>query len=352
MEREYLNQWLLRASAQTKLEQDLLEKSARMSEILEFISRNRNLSMLAFKGGSALNFAYLKQFKRLSIDLDFNAIGRKDWLMKIRDEMIEPAIYEITRGLGYDIEPDKNYALYQYKLYYDKMSGGRDCIKIEISFLDRVAVLTPIRKLFFFPLLNRERTPIQALAFEELLAEKLRALYTRESGRDLFDVYNATKTPIAPAMKTILRKTLIYKLFRASGPVAFKPKKFMEKIRNFKEREYENDLKPFVPEENYIEFEEAKTGVIKALDFLKQMDERDETFIGLMRCCLGEDVSKQRVQEIRGKEFHLREPLSYLFNGSGLLSEAARNTPLTEILPVRELPLQKYSWLEKFGLKQ
>jgi predicted nucleotidyltransferase component of viral defense system len=344
MKSEDLRRLVTELSAKTKLEQAVVEKTIRMSQILEDISTKPELSMLAFKGGTALNFIYLKDLKRLSVDLDFNAIGRKDELLEARDRMISPTVNAIAKDMRYTIEVNKSYFRYGYRFHYNNLNGQDDYVKIEISFRDRVCVL-PIKECKFqFPQLEKIIS-VRALSFIELFAEKLRALYTREKGRDLFDVYNAINL-VKPSMKNILRKTLIYKLFRAEPPAVFKPKDFIEKVKNFQKKRYDHALENFVLEESQVSYDEAKTKTVKKLEFLHEIDKQDEIFIGLFRCLLGKDVSKDKIKQIREKD-DLMKPLDYLYEGKEI-TKMAKETKLAEISPVIEAPLKKYPWLGNF----
>ena len=79
-----------------------LEKVLRISDLLEDISHVKFLyKRLSLYGGTALNFIYLRDIPRLSIDLDFNYrhLDDKDW-GNVRDE-VEHRIKELLYLKGY-----------------------------------------------------------------------------------------------------------------------------------------------------------------------------------------------------------------------------------------------------------
>ena len=343
MEYRDLERRLTRLSAEMKLGQDAVEKTIRMSEILDRICSDSRLSYLAFKGGTALNFVYLKKLKRLSVDLDFNAIGKKKELLDLRDNAMDTALREAAEVMGYEVEIDKSYFRYSYHFLYDRLDGAEDYIKVEISFRDRVAVL-PLKLSKFRFSGSGKSIQVRTLSFVEMLAEKLRALYTRESGRDLFDVFNALEM-VTPRMEPILRKSLIYKLFRATPPSVFDPGDFLKKINNFQEKRYAQALTGFVSEENQVPFELARARTAKVLEFIRKIDAKDTMYIGLFRCLLGQNVSKEMINKIRDEK-GLARPLNYLFDAKSI-TKMARLTELSDVLPTQEIPFKKYPWLNE-----
>lgn len=313
-------------STRLKLDPVILEKVLRITEVLGAMASREDLSSLVFKGGSALNYVYLKDgMRRLSIDLDFNAIGWKEEVFDYRDSTVKPALTVLGRTMDYEVKGSHSYDRSSYRFYYTNSMGVKDYIKIEISYIDRIPVLQPLLLEFSFPF-SEEEVKVQVLALEDLLAEKLRALYTRSRGQDLFDAYYASKLEFR---KELVRKALIYKLTRAK--VAYKPRLYFKKISNFSAGKYETDLRGFVLPGFTVPFDDALRRFLDHYDFLKDLDGRDKLFIELFRDLFGETISKRSKAEIKATPELYEAPLHYLFGEDTKLTELCGKATLDDI---------------------
>lgn len=175
----------------TYFNRDLLEKVLRLVVILKDITQDSLLKdFLCLKGGTALQLVHLG-LRRLSVDIDFNYVGgitRQE--MEANRELIDKRLGRIFLEHGYTFSAhSRTHALDQCILGYQNAVGNADKIKIEINYSERVPVL-PIRErklVHPFDIVG----PIKALTykFDELAAMKTRALLTRATPRDLFDVF-------------------------------------------------------------------------------------------------------------------------------------------------------------------
>ncbi|MBI4980536.1 nucleotidyl transferase AbiEii/AbiGii toxin family protein [Candidatus Woesearchaeota archaeon] len=151
---------------------------------LLFFSR-RISDELIFKGGTALQKAY--GLNRFSIDLDFTK--NKDWPEKLFMEIGK----EITLfGFETKIKEIKKVDAFLIKLeikgpLYKGTERTLTVLRIEIS--SREKVLLPPETREIFPLYS-DLSPylVKIMALEETLAEKVRAVLTRNKAGDIFDL--------------------------------------------------------------------------------------------------------------------------------------------------------------------
>jgi len=164
----------------SQVEQDLI-----ISRILvdifsdDFLGEN-----LAFRGGTALHKLFLKPAPRYSEDID---------LVQIKSGAIKPIMERLGEVITFFEEDRKTEnrghgikLLYRFTSEYD---GIRMRLKLEINCKEHFNVLDWVS--FPFELQNdwfRGKCNIRTYNINELLGTKLRALYQRTKGRDLFDL--------------------------------------------------------------------------------------------------------------------------------------------------------------------
>lgn len=163
-----------------QVEQDLVI-SRTLVEIFsdEFLREN-----LAFRGGTALHKLYLNPAPRYSEDID---------LVQIKPGPIKPIMQRIGEVVTFFEEPRKTQikghgakALYRFTSEYEEI---RLRLKLEINCKEHFKVLDWVN--FPFEVKSDWFTgsaAIRTYSINELLGTKLRALYQRSKGRDLFDL--------------------------------------------------------------------------------------------------------------------------------------------------------------------
>lgn len=167
-----------------QVEQDLIICRG-LTEIFkdEFLSES-----LAFRGGTALHKLYLSPQPRYSEDIDLVQIKAgpiKPIMDKLRDE--------ILTFLGVPVVKQKannNTIIFRLKSEIAPVMPIR--LKVEINCREHFSVLGITK--FPFSVESQWYTgscEITTYPLEELLGTKLRALYQRRKGRDLFDLYTA-----------------------------------------------------------------------------------------------------------------------------------------------------------------
>lgn len=183
--RRYILEWRQFAPwpEDAQVEQDLIIEKA----LVELFSNPYLKERLAFRGGTALHKLFLKPQVRYSEDID---------LVQIKSEPIKNTLNAIRDSLAFLGEARVRQKANNNTLIFQFISESAPYInmrlKIEINCREHFSVLGykkmehSIQNSWLsgsFHLLSYEA--------EEILGTKLRALYQRKKGRDLFDIYYA-----------------------------------------------------------------------------------------------------------------------------------------------------------------
>jgi len=179
---------LTRLAAEHGFQVAALEKVIRLGDLLAEFSRNPLLrDALLLKGGTALNLCFGPP-RRLSVDLDFNYVRAegRDQMLADRPEL-ERAIRRIAETRAYQVQASADeHAGRKLFLGYQAASGTPDRIEVDVNYLHRVPLVSPIEETCWQP---GEYSAPQArlVGMEELAAGKLCALLDRAAPRDLYD---------------------------------------------------------------------------------------------------------------------------------------------------------------------
>lgn len=172
----------------SQVEQDLV-----LSRALVEIFREPNAAdKLAFRGGTALHKLFLLPPSRYSEDLDLVQLEPEpigDLLDAIRGRL-DPWLGEPRRRLGHG----RVSLLYRFETSIAPVQSMR--LKVEINTREHFSVLGTTHHTFavdspWFA----ESAEIGVFHLDELLATKLRALYQRKKGRDLYDLWRGLEDP-------------------------------------------------------------------------------------------------------------------------------------------------------------
>ncbi len=207
-----------------QVEQDLVISRA-LVEIFsdEFLKEN-----LAFRGGTALHKLYLNPAPRYSEDID---------LVQIKSGPIKPIMQRIGEVITFFEEPRKTQvkghgakALYRFTSEYEEI---RLRLKLEINCKEHFNVLDWVN--FPFEVESEwfsGKVEIRTYNINELLGTKLRALYQRSKGRDLFDL-NYSRLNMDLDLKKIIKCFKDYTTFST----AKRPPSKKEFLMNIEEKE-------------------------------------------------------------------------------------------------------------------
>lgn len=163
------------------VEQDLIICRA----LISIFSDEFLASQLAFRGGTALHKLYLQPQPRYSEDID---------LVQIVPGPIKPILYRLGEVL--DWLPNRSTAQKKHsnKMYFkfdsEMLPVEHLRLKIEINCFEHFNVLGLVK----IPFIMKNgwfsgEAELTTYHFEELMGTKLRALYQRKKGRDLFDMH-------------------------------------------------------------------------------------------------------------------------------------------------------------------
>lgn len=164
----------------SQVEQDLIISRA----LVEIFSDDFLRENLAFRGGTALHKLYLNPAPRYSEDID---------LVQIKEGPIKPIMERLNEVITFFEEKRTTQvrghgakALYRFTSEYEEI---RMRLKLEINCKEHFNVLEWVA----FPFeVNSEwfsgKAELRTYNINELLGTKLRALYQRSKGRDLFDL--------------------------------------------------------------------------------------------------------------------------------------------------------------------
>lgn len=145
---------------------------------------------LAFRGGTSLHKLFLHPQPRYSEDID---------LVQVNSAPIKETIMHIQEALSFlgkayiKQKRHNNTLLYRFESEVEPRKPIR--IKVEINCKEHFSVLPMIKVPFRVD--NKwfgGECEILTYQLEELIGTKLRALYQRRKGRDLFDLYKALST--------------------------------------------------------------------------------------------------------------------------------------------------------------
>lgn len=182
--RAHITHWRSQApwSTDAQVEQDLVLSRA----IVELFGDPLLSSQLAFRGGTALHKLFLNPPGRYSEDIDLvqmvaNPIGPV--IDRIRS-ILEPWLGEPKRKFGEGIAT----MVFRFESETPPITPLR--LKVEINTREHFSVLgyTKIPFEVASPWFNGMAN-LTTFPLEELLGTKLRALYQRKKGRDLFDLW-------------------------------------------------------------------------------------------------------------------------------------------------------------------
>ncbi len=181
--RDYITEWRERApwTEDFQVEQDLVISRA----LIEMFSDPVLAGALAFRGGTALYKLYLMPPARYSEDIDLVQVKPgpagpiMDSLRNALDPWLGEARWKQSRGR----------VTFGYRFQSEHAPAIRLRLKVEINTREHCAVLGFTKRPFSVESRwYRGRADIATFELDELLATKLRALYQRRKGRDLFDL--------------------------------------------------------------------------------------------------------------------------------------------------------------------
>ncbi|MDP3533150.1 MAG: nucleotidyl transferase AbiEii/AbiGii toxin family protein [Alphaproteobacteria bacterium] len=248
----FIEHWRQTVKWQTleQIEQDLIISRA----LVDLYNEPYIKDALVFRGGTALNKLFLKPPARYSEDIDFvqkrsEPIGKTiDAIRALLKPWLGDPKWKITERSAKLI----------YK--YEAINTLPAKLKIEINTTEHFQVL-PFRleKLDVQSEWFNGSADIVTYEIDELIATKLRALYQRRKGRDLFDLWYVTKQELINLDRVfeIFSKYCIY------NDVKISREEFIKNLDQKKNhRDFHMDMSILLPSKLHWNFEEAYQLVI------------------------------------------------------------------------------------------
>lgn len=184
--RDYITEWRGHAPwiEDLQVEQDLVICRA----LIEIFSHPLLREALAFRGGTALYKLHLKPAARYSEDID---------LVQVRAEPAGPVMESLHAVLDPWLnKPQWKQSEGRVTFNYRFLSEGGSPLKLKVEINTREHFALHGFKRMPFSVSSRwfeGKTDILTYEIDELMGTKLRALYQRRKGRDLFDLATALK---------------------------------------------------------------------------------------------------------------------------------------------------------------
>jgi predicted nucleotidyltransferase component of viral defense system len=282
---------------------------------------------LYLKGGTALNKLYLPGASRLSVDLDFNATGTKEQVLQERTPIGEAIAAALARqDSGYDLTHGGRYDQLTVYARFAPLSGtARQRLKLEVSFIERFAILGRVEHRLVPSPFDQPLT-VNTYHLEELTSTKLRALYDRRKGRDIYDLFRIADLDLNQAA---VRKMVLYYFYRANK--VFHYPTFVSNVeRKIAERGFRGDVRALIRHGAGLDWETACQQVLARFEFLGDLDDRDQLFLDLAKFLLDKPYPKAKEALLLGIE----HPLAWLMEGLPISTEAEAMTQ-EDIKPYR-----------------
>ena len=246
----------------TQVEQDLIISKALVSMYNNPIIRDT----LVFRGGTALNKLFLKPPARYSEDLDF---------VQLKPGNIGNTIGAIRDSMKWFLEeaklkrPRVDIGRYGTKLFYSfpNIDGSNSILKIEINTREHFQV-DPIQEIdlsvdskYF-----SGNTQVVTYSLEELMGTKLRALYQRRKGRDLFDAWYIFSRGLVD-LENVVR---IFHEYNKYNEQKITKNNFIQNMEDKKHNvDFRQDISALLPQDTDYDFDTAFDFVMrKVLPFV------------------------------------------------------------------------------------
>lgn len=192
-----------------------------LTHLLQLFTEKGITAHVAFKGGTMLRKMVFGPRGRLSTDLDFTC--RTDIALDELMLLMLDALSESYRGLSFRFDKDKDWYLTEEGCAANPVCAHADNergvkIKLQVSTRERpVMPVMPAAQIpqDYFPQLGFEPAAIPSLAYEEAVAEKIRAASQRSKIRDLHDLSEIAGRPLN---RDLIRGLAVIKLWNSGGP--------------------------------------------------------------------------------------------------------------------------------------
>ncbi len=207
----------------------------------------KKTNKLVFKGGTALYKIY--KMPRFSEDLDFTLLenSRIEQIKQILEDIVESMKWEIK-----SVRETKDSLL--MKIGFKGILTEYNTLRIDVSIKNKVLKEFEIKN-YVPEYIDINPFSFRILTLEEMVAEKIHSILTREKARDLYDLFFLLR--ISRFNKQLVDEKL--KIFKMN----FNFNVFTKKITNLKIL-WEKELKPFVLTE-LVDYKTVKDFVLERI---------------------------------------------------------------------------------------
>jgi predicted nucleotidyltransferase component of viral defense system len=221
------------------------EKDYLLELLLYILSDSRRL--LIFKGGTALYKFY--NLNRFSEDLDFDGVGKRfDTDKMIKKIMRNLEVVGMQRSI-FEKTVHSNEINIRFAIRGPLYDGSKNSMsRVTLNISRRERPITYNEKLLVATYPEIPSFELSVLDGEEIAAEKIRCILTREKPRDIYDLWFLSKKGINVDVSLINKKLKIYGL-------SFDSKTFLEKIdeqRTMWRRDLQDLIIGTLPEVNAV----------------------------------------------------------------------------------------------------
>ena len=231
-----------------QIEQDFVLSRA----LVEIFSNDFLSEHLVFRGGTALHKLYLQPQPRYSEDIDLvqkHPGPIKNILRKLRESLS-------FLGKPATVKQKTNNNTLIYRFNSEGTTPVPLRLKIEINCREHFSVLGWHHKSFS---VNTDwfngSTNIQTYQLEEMIGTKLRALYQRKYGRDLYDIYKALKSTSLD-IDRVIHSYKEYMAFVVDNPPT--QKQYLNNLEaKMKDREFLEDTTSLLRPDEVFDYGEA-----------------------------------------------------------------------------------------------
>lgn len=236
---------------------------------------------VAFKGGTMLRKMVFGPRGRLSTDLDFTCrtdISVDDLMMMMLEAVEQP-----YHGISFRFDRDKDWYLTD-----DGCAANPVCahaenekgvkIKLQVSMRERPVLPVHSMKQIaqdYFNLLGFAPAAIPCLAFEEVVAEKIRAASQRSKIRDLHDL---SEVSVRALDRDLIRSLAVLKLWGSDGP-NLDYGRFRERIMDSGDYDLA-DLTHLLRKDQGPDLKAMIQRVVDGFKFLSEMTELEKSLAG------------------------------------------------------------------------
>lgn len=251
-------------SKRKRINQDTILREYLQLLFLKILYIDKLSQKIYFKGGTAIHLLFAGS--RYSMDLDFTTEISTTCLGKLIKKIVDRTNLEIPDIKLKSSKKRINHSFSKILSYYPKEKKYPLNIAIDFSLKEK-----PMKKIQITVL--KTDFPISGLPvilhlhWQEILAEKIRAILIRGKGRDLYDIYYLVMKNFAVDWEMVKEKMKVY-------PQVNIDKNFdvlIRRIEKFENKELKRDLGQFLPEsERNSLLPILKDELIKELEKYKQ----------------------------------------------------------------------------------